>query len=246
MRKLLIKAALVLPIAAATTASVMAVPSWTINVARGANTTGIPIKLGAITGNVTAGVFNADPVGAWTPDPQAFPDVNFQTYCTDIIPHFAASNDYDPTPFATATGVNPLWVAGGIQKAAYLYENRVALMAGTGHTPAVENAALQLAIWETLYDTTLNIGGGNFYVRASAAGDALLAKSDAATYLAAIPGLFAIHAGSWLAPHIDKGEAPYQGLIITPRPRVPDGGLTIALLGMGLTGVSLLGRKFRA
>jgi hypothetical protein len=222
----------------------MAVPAWMLDVARGPNLSGIPVKLGAITGAVTAGVFDANPQGAWSPDPCGYPDIDFQTYCTDILPHFSSPNDYIPTPYASATGMNPPWVLGGIKKAAYLYENRTALMGATSDSPAVENAGLQLAIWETLYDTSLDIAAGSFFVRGTATGDALQAMKDAKKYLDAIPTTFTAQPGTWLKPNVGTGEAPYQGLIFTPR-RVPDGGLTITLLGMALTGASLFGRRLR-
>jgi hypothetical protein len=93
-------------------------------------------------------------------------------------------------------------------------------------------AALQVAIWEVVSAGT---GGGNFtFIGPSAVGTA--AAADLA-WLAANP----------FAPRADlTGLVPLAGGQAYVIPAVPDGGTTVALLGVGLLGLVALRRRLKA
>ncbi len=94
---------------------------------------------------------------------------SYVTVCTDIkgTLYLGKSYTYDApaTPFSGQTGVKPSWgdgsagsAAAAIQNAAYLFYNH-GYLTGTGLGGTLEQkAALQLAVWDVLYDTT---GGGS-------------------------------------------------------------------------------------
>jgi hypothetical protein len=122
------------------------------------------------------------------------------TVCTDIGGTLLLGRTYGysaSTPFAGQSGVNPTWGAGnqsgltstanamaGVQAAANLFfTHSSVLSAGT----LTEKSALQLAIWEALYDTTAGntaygLDGGRFKINSGNAA----AVSLAATWLGAM------------------------------------------------------------
>ena len=89
---------------------------------------------------------------------------SFYAYCVDIQhvlwdPETVAVGSTD---FLTVSGVPN---AGG--KAAWLFNTYAASVHASGN--ATYGAALQIAIWESLYDTSANLSGGNLTVSTSSA-----------------------------------------------------------------------------
>jgi hypothetical protein len=119
---------------------------------------------------------------AETPGGPAMP-ANYVTVCTDIGATLYLGNSYTydtpATPFSGQTGVDPKWgtganggtdgsAAAAIQNAAYLF-NTYGNLTGTGLGGNNEQkAALQLAVWAVLYDTTVggSVTGSRFSVNA--------------------------------------------------------------------------------
>lgn len=174
------------------------------------------------------------------------------TYCTDVGTLLSVTHAYTPLSFTDpkSTGVNPLWVSGGIQNAAklwYAYNN----VASTD----AEKAGLQLAIWEALYNakTTYadsdffnNINNGGFYIKSSNNGNIAAAVDYAELVLNQLSTLPSTPDGIWLAPTEVVGGVTKiqgsQGLFY----RVPDGASSLILLGIGITAIAVMGRRLRS
>jgi hypothetical protein len=175
------------------------------------------------------------------------------TYCTDVGVNLSTTFNYTPTPLASATGVAPAWVAGGIQNAATLWYNDKGAA-----TTAVQTAGLQLAIWELLYNsvassytassftTSANKG---FYITTSNS-NITSAESYAASLLDGFKTLGAEQNVIWLDPTAANGatNTGSQGLLYqTPGTTTftsPDAGSTLTLLGLAATALGMAGRKF--
>ena len=157
------------------------------------------------------------------------------SYCTDIgidlyvgQPYnfeamtFADANAGGPTRF-------PAWANEGILKAAYLYEQHK----DAAHTDATQAAALQLSIWEVLYDTgSYNLSSGTF----RATGNTSVVQT-ADTWLAGVQN--STDVGYWLYPTPQNT----QGLLMLS---VPDAGSTCAILGMAFFAIEGFRRKMKA
>lgn len=170
------------------------------------------------------------------------------TYCTDLtgilnVPQVA---NFDRISGAGQTGLDPRnpWGAGGFQNAAFLVDKYGAAASAN----PVAGAGLALAVWKSLYDSTglqqgaFDFNSGNFRVRSVTDG-AMLA--DANTYLASLSGSdYAAISSYWLKP--DPSGYPGnvgQGLIDPVSGgggSVPEGGVTLGLLGMAIGGLVLL------
>ena len=169
------------------------------------------------------------------------------TYCTDLrgtltVPQSA---NFDRISGAGQLGLDPLkpWGAGGFQNAAFLVDKYGA----AASLDPVAGAGLQLAVWKSLYDSTglqqgtFDFNSGNFRVRSVTDG-AMLA--DANTYLASLRGSdYAPISSYWLKPNPSGYPGNVgQGLVDPVRGggSVPEGGVTIGLLGMAIGGLVLL------
>ena len=125
---------------------------------------------------------------------------SFLTVCTDIGGTLLLGRSYGysaSTPFDGQSGVNPTWGAGnqsglisaanamaGVQAAANLFYTHSSILSSGSLT---EKSALQLAIWEALYDTTAGgttygLDGGRFKINSGNAAAVTLAS----TWLGAI------------------------------------------------------------
>ena len=147
--------------------------------------------------------------------------MDYTTVCTDIegTLYLGSSYEYNTpaTPFSGQTGVNPTWgaanapgnsintanAAQAIQNAAYLFYNYVQLTGtGLGGTTE-EKAALQLAVWSALYDTTTlgTVTGSRFQVSGG---------SDAGAITLADSWLTALNTQA------DAGDFGYTGYLLYP------------------------------
>jgi len=160
------------------------------------------------TENALAGGIELHRTGGSTSMP-----ADFVTVCTDIgaTLYLGASYGYTtPQSFDGQTGIRPTWgegnegsltdpanAAAAIQAAAdVFFEHQIVLTTGT----TSEKAALQLAVWEALYDTvaggtTYSLGGGRFEINS---GDSI-AIALAASWLSEID-INNLYTGYLLAP----------------------------------------------
>jgi hypothetical protein len=171
---------------------------------------------------------------------------SYVTVCTDIEGTLYLGQPYQyntpVTPFSGQTGVNPTWgavntpayllsnatdaanAAQAIQNAAYLFYTYGQLTStGLGGT-LEQKAALQLAVWEALYDTTASgsVAGTRFTV---SGGSDLAAIALANTWLSGLTGSYGL-TGYLLYPSQQSGvnadgEPPQELLIALPVPEAP-------------------------
>jgi len=147
---------------------------------------------------------------------------NYTTVCTDIggSLYLGQSYTYDtpPTGFSGQAGVNPNWGNGtaasetaAIQNAAYLFYNYATLtgtqLTSSGLGGSTEQlAALQLAVWDVLYNTTgtgiNSIDGTRFSV----------SDGDAAAITLAANWVTALNSMN------DAGNFGYNGYLLYPDP----------------------------
>ncbi|HTR40636.1 MAG TPA: hypothetical protein VMH87_03395 [Pseudomonadales bacterium] len=193
---------------------------------------------------------------------------NYVTVCTDIegTLYLGRSYTYDTptTPFSGQTGVNPTWgaintptylsgnsadtanAAQAIQNAAYLFYTYGQLTStGLGGTTE-QKAALQLAVWMALYDTTASgtVTGSRFTV---SGGDAsAIAQAD--SWVSGLSGNYSF-TGYLLYPDPlsvanNNNEPPQELLISTPVPEAPTViAATLLLLPFGASAFKILRRK---
>jgi len=166
-------------------------------------------------------------------------------YCVDIPDTVYVPGEY-PNTIVTNNGMiagsaaNNAW--GGLQgytsDGALATVNNAVAVAWLAHTFAAgasgydAQVGLQAAIWNQIYGVTLTSGNT---AGAITAYNADLAALAAAGNLHNYVGQFA-----WLSPNGNSSNV-YQGLLT----QVPDGGMTLMLLGGTLVGVGTLRRKFR-
>lgn len=98
-----------------------------------------------------------------------------------------------------------------------------------------EQIALQSAIWETIY------GYDKAHLNLASTHAAMIAKNDMLAALGS--NTSAVSGFRWLTPMKSGSSVVYQGLVTHA---VPDGGMTLMLLGGALIGLETLRRKARA
>lgn len=153
------------------------------------------------------------------------PDGSWITYCTDLG-NVLSSGLFKAIPLPLATDPltqNPDWVVGGIGRAT----QAVAFFGGQVSTPQ-EASALQLIVWELLYDTSPSFAAGS--LRAQDGG--ILGTVSLATTWLNDPGWpqEPLEGATWWMPANYLGEyREAQGLI----GHVPEAG-TWGAVGVGL------------
>lgn len=161
---------------------------------------------------------------------------SFDAYCVDLKHYISVPGTFGANPaLMSSWSAGPLagpdsGAAGGAL-AAWLF-NTYSASAST----AADQAALQLAIWEVLYDTTdkdVKTGPG-FYATGNTA-----TLNAANALLAGLPSSYSGDA-AWLQV-LDTHTNYTQDVMGGP---VPDGGMTLLLLGGALVGLGALRRTF--
>lgn len=163
---------------------------------------------------------------------------SFLAYCTDLLSALR-SGYFTPRTFPEGPNpeTNPNWVALGGQKAAYLYDGFAQAFTGDD----LQTAALQVAIWEVLYDNSIDLMGGLFQV-------ATVDVKDAANViLASLAGvddetLKNYTETWWQATTADGSQVRNSQGIIGPGPKTsvpaPVAGLGLTSLLIGLCSVA--------
>jgi hypothetical protein len=165
-------------------------------------------------------------------------------YCVDYwddvaVPgtYFSATVTHDGTVTASTAG----FTGAGVKTDSSTHQiNNVGqvawLLSQYASTATVDQIALQAAIWHVIYGDKISLDVSHY------AGSQVL--TDYNTYLTGL-GTGNISEFDWITP-----GPPFYGVqganqaVVTPH--VPDGGMTLMLLGGALVGLETLRRKFRA
>lgn len=202
------------------------------------------VKVNATFGSTTrSGVFAGEFYAKFHDPTQGQP---FYAFCTDLLDNLAGSN-YKYVPLEFPAGVNtkpnPDWVSGGIQKAAWIYNHFLNTSSG-GVALNRQGAAVQLAIWNALYDTDSTVNSGVFKATVVSAADSN-AITLADSYLTAASQVTSFpYTSTWWEPideyssKISQPTDRKQGLIGPPVPEP-----TAVLASLGFLGFAFACRK---
>lgn len=191
----------------------------------------IKVSLNGTNYNGVGGEINWQFIG---PTPTGY-NSTFYGYCVDLKnslkdPQTVAikSTDVLSPPDAGVLASGP-YVQDAGKRAAWLFNNYAPVINGPGGT-GTDAAALQVAIWEALYDATPDLSTGAFRLLNQSTNTAVTSKAIAILtdwWSAGPGGTFGTSAATWLDAPLGAGQDQ-----IIPMP-VPE-PTTIILLGAGL------------
>jgi hypothetical protein len=169
---------------------------------------------------------------------------NFQTFCVETSEYIYPSTSYNAV--VNPNGVTVYGNSHLTEGAAYLYSQfaqgtLAGYSYGTGRTTTA--GQLQNAIWAFMgLDSQVTTANNTFYAAAATALGGLTAAQTTAAV--GYDGVYVLNLYT-----IGTGTAAQDQLIYTggstPNNGVPDGGMTVMLLGMALTSLGFFSRRLR-
>ncbi len=124
---------------------------------------GAPGNLGAGTDSIYLTAFQASYQGG---EALPLPTANgFFTFCFDVGQNISLAGSWQATPLSANPNGNTIpYISGGLQRAASLYNTYVSSTDISSAAGELNGAALQLAIWNDLYDGDTQVESGRFSV----------------------------------------------------------------------------------
>lgn len=187
----------------------------------------VNVTYGSTTSTFFAGQINMSFTGgAGTPAGYA---QTFNAYCANIQNSLQSPMDVAlrSTDDLTRNSISP----NSGKKAAWLFNNY-----GGTIDSNTKGAALQIAIWEALYDSSSNLSDGYFKLNTS---DAAL-TSQVNTYLTGLQNNYSATTATWFQP---TNPSNSQDLIGQASSIVPEPGLLSLFAGTSMSGLMLLSRR---
>jgi hypothetical protein len=147
--------------------------------------------------------------------------VSYLTYCVDLLHGLSVPGLYDIMPLTSLYNYNATKAL-----------NLTKLLANTNATTAEESAAIQLAVWEIVFETSASadVTGGVF---AMSAGNSAGARAQANTYLSQLGG-WSTHGRTALLLYSETNQSQ---VFLTAVPETATWGMMI--VGFGVVGAAL-------
>jgi hypothetical protein len=149
--------------------------------------------------------------------------VSYLSYCVDLLHPLGVPGTYTITSLASLWNYTPTKAL-----------NLTKLLANTNATTAEESAAVQLAVWEIVFDNSTSASGGAFSM---AGGTSAGAVAQANLWLGQLGG-WTTQGRTALLLYSDTNQSQ---VFLTPVPEAATWGMMI--VGLGVVGASLRRRK---
>lgn len=159
--------------------------------------------------------------------------IDFNAFCVDLLETINL-----PATYKVVTNLFNATITDRIDA---LISNAFILDNPNVDRPSRVASAFQLALWEIISDTTLNLNTGKFQVVGTATGAALWARNEAAKWLADIASGLWQPGGAKFSYFVAEGTQDLTGIGIDIVPIPLPAGLL--LIGTGVAGVVMLRRR---